>query len=786
MTRVPTTATYSLYMSQMAQQKLLVSDLSYQVSTGYKYDSFDQYGQSTYRLLSLQNELAVTEKYLETNTITQVVLEGQESALDGIRTALTDVRSQILEFYSNDLTDMSVDPSEEDLLSLQNVQEAAFEAMSLIAYYLNTQVDGVYIFAGGGTTAPVDFPYTSLEEFQSVYDGDILTYPTSYSAALSSMSTSADVLGGVTLEQEFITLEPKLSTYRGASDNEMVFDSTTNTITADANTFSAFQEGDELIIEGTSGNNQTLTVLSVSEDGSEITFVEPLTDETISDSSGVSLTKGSWEFESVTDPTTAITTNTLTGRVGSFSDLIVGDKVLISGTNGNDTYLTISEISEDGSTITFAENVTPESIGVEDLASGNICIYQSTQTGVITAENDVGTVLSSFDVQTSLSVNSTTNQITGVIGTFSSLTGGQTITITDASGEAYNLYVKSVSEDGKTIDVSTSTPVPDSLSLQAPITVTTHSDISGFVTSSMKGSELQTGDIGFSVTQNTMTATVKNAFSSYQAGDCIIVQGADGNDKMYIIESVSSDGRTVYFSDETPVEVEMSLLNDGLISNGEGITICSTYSVGATVDMTGTSGAYNGLYTVLGVSDDGQQLIVRTEDFPEYGATTSFDSASFATETYYEGGQLEVSYRISETTSVSNTVNASSSAFEKAFRALASVAQGNLLDSTDPEKAAELVYEALSLLDSALTASSTETNGDVTSIQYSVLTKLNTVNTTIENQTYSQYLVEGYISSLTEVDQTEAATMLLLAAENVEVSYAVLSTISSLTLLDYL
>lgn len=787
MTRVPTTATYNLYMSQMSKQKAAMTDISYQAATGNRYDSYDKYGLSTYRLLSLQNERAVTNKYLETNSITQVVLEAQQTSVNGIRSALTDVRSQVREFFANDLAAMSENPTEEELLALQNVQEAAFEAMSLIAYYLNTQVDGNYVFGGGKTTTPpVDFPYTTLEEFQAVYDGDVLTYPNSYSASLSQMSTSADVLGGVTIKQEFQTLDPKVVVYHGSPANEMTFDSATNSLSADPDTFLGIQPGDQVIVQGTGGNDQTLTVQSVSEDGSTLTFAETVADETITDSSAVSITKGSWVFSSTEDLTTGITTNALTGRPGSFSDLKEGEKLLINGTGSNNGYLTIKEISDDGSTITFEENVVNETIDVEKLTNGTVNIQQSTQTGTITAEKNVGIVIETIDCPQSLTVNTADNTVTGPAGTFSNLKGGQTVTITDSAGNEYALYVKSVSPDGSTLDISTGTPVPDTNLTNVPLVVRTHSDIGGFVTSSMKGSALQTGDIGFSVNQNAMTATVKGAFSSYKTGDCLIIKGADGNDKMYIIDSVSEDGRTVKFSDETPVEEEMSLLNGNTIADGAGVTICKTYSVGATVEMGGTNGAYNGLYTVLGVSDDGKELIVRTEDFPEYGATESFTSARFETSTYYNGGQLSSSYRVSETTTIVNDINASSAAFEKVFRALGAIAQGNMLDPDNIDSATQRVSEALDLLDEALTANSKEKNGDVTSVQYAVISKLDLVKTTIDNQTALQNSLETYISSLTQVDKTEAATMLLQAAENLKVSYSVLSTINSLSLLNYL
>ena len=180
MTRVPTTSTYNLYLSQMTKQKASMTDYSYQSTTGHRYSSYDKYGLFSYRLITLQNEQNITSKYLETNSITQIMLDSQQTAMEGIRTALSDIRSQVRELYSGILTDSSEGFSEEELSILRNTQEAAFDTMSLISYYLNTQVDGNYIFGGGETTVkPVDFPYTTLSEFQSVYDGEFLTYPTS-------------------------------------------------------------------------------------------------------------------------------------------------------------------------------------------------------------------------------------------------------------------------------------------------------------------------------------------------------------------------------------------------------------------------------------------------------------------------------------------------------------------------------------------------------------------------------------------------------------------------------
>lgn len=776
-TRVPTTATYRIYMNNMSNQKSSINQLSYQATTGNKYDSYDKYGLSSYRILSLQNEQSVVEKYLETNSISQVVLESQQKAVDDIRSAVINFRDQLREFFANDLTKMSKNPSEEELIALQNTQEAAFEAMSLMAYYLNSQVDGNYIFGGGKDgQKPVDFPYTTLEDFQAAYDGKILTYPTSYSASLSEMSSASELTNGATLKQNFQTLTPKTTVRTGEATNEMRFDSANKTLTANnVDTFKGFSAGDKIGITGTAGNNKTLTVASVSDDGKTLTFVEDVADETLTNSAGVTLTKG-WSF--VNTPEDILQnqpeTNVLKGATGEFSNLKAGEKMKIEGTGANDGYKTIESISLDGSTVTFKEQVVTEAPVTTAKA------HQSLDTGTITAQSNAGTVIQNFTVnKDQLTVAGQTLKALNA-NTFANVKAGQNITIND---KLY--YVKDVSDDGKTLTFSGN--VPDAADWTGTtVEFATRSDTRGFITDSLKGSALQTGDIGFYAKDNAMKAAVKGAFSSYKTGDTLVVQGADGNDRMYIVKSVSADGRTVSFDDSTPVAEDMNITNGKQITDGKGITIGKSYPVGATVDLGKTSGAYNGKYTVTGVSDDGKTLTVKTKDFPEYGAEETFATADVATYSYYDGGYLKTTYRVSETSAFSNDVTAASSAFEKLFRAMGEIAQGNLLDADNPESAHARVSDALNILDASLNANSKEKNGDITSIQYSVISKLDLVKTTIESQTASKESLTTYINNMTQVDKTEAVTYLLQAKQDLEVSYSVLSAINRLSLLQYL
>ena len=446
----------------------------------------------------------------------------------------------------------------------------------------------------------------------------------------------------------------------------------------------------------------------------------------------------------------------------------------IEGTGANDGYKTIESISLDGSTVTFKEQVVTQAPVTTAKA------HQSLDTGTITAQSNAGTVIQSFTVnKNQLTVAGQTLKALNA-NTFANVKAGQNITIND---KLY--YVKDVSDDGKTLTFSGN--VPDAADWTGTtVEFATRSDTRGFITDSLKGSALQTGDIGFYAKDNAMKAAVKGAFSSYKTGDTLVVQGADGNDRMYIVKSVSADGRTVSFDDSTPVAEDMNITNGKQITDGKGITIGKSYPVGATVDLGKTSGAYNGKYTVTGVSDDGKTLTVKTKDFPEYGAEETFATADVATYSYYNGGYLKTTYRVSETSAFSNDVTAASSAFEKLFRAMGEIAQGNLLDADNPESAHARVSDALNILDASLNANSKEKNGDITSIQYSVISKLDLVKTTIESQTASKESLTTYINNMTQVDKTEAVTYLLQAKQDLEVSYSVLSAINRLSLLQYL
>ena len=128
-----------------------------------------------------------------------------------------------------------------------------------------------------------------------------------------------------------------------------------------------------------------------------------------------------------------------------------------------------------------------------------------------------------------------------------------------------------------------------------------------------------------------------------------------------------------------------------------------------------------GQVQVTGISDDGTELYV-TVDPSRFPTTTIAASSSWSlsSESYYKGGDLTSEKRISENQSISFDVNANDPAFEKLFRALGMIAQGNLVDTRNPadditgtissENPIDRVNEALDLISDALFNASENAN----------------------------------------------------------------------------
>ena len=177
--------------------------------------------------------------------------------------------------------------SDDQYREMKTLQTTAFSTMLTLVDSLNSFADGKYLFGGGiSTNPPIDFPFSTLEEFQKYYDGINITYPTSSSANLSSYSVNGSQIGDIQLigdgtNQGVIKINNDTGTFlkssftasEGTSGN-LTFDSDKNQIKATQyGTFATYQPGDTLVIsDAGDGLNGAYIVKSGSADGKTITF----------------------------------------------------------------------------------------------------------------------------------------------------------------------------------------------------------------------------------------------------------------------------------------------------------------------------------------------------------------------------------------------------------------------------------------------------------------------------------------------------------------------------------
>ncbi len=305
-----------------------------------------------------------------------------------------------------------------------------------------------------------------------------------------------------------------------------------------------------------------------------------------------------------------------------------------------------------------------------------------------------------------------------------------------------------------------------------------------------------TGDLTFNSDKNTIQATQYGAFKTLNPGDTLVINDAgDTHNGSYIIKSISADGKTITFEESTPIRA------DDTIAGGGGATFSTSFPVGTVINMNGFSNNISPEVQVTGISADGTELYV-TMDPSRWPATNQTIAASskwsLESQSYYQGGDLSTEKRISENQSLVMDVTAKDGVFEQMFRALGTIAQGNLVDTrnpitddvtVNPEQTLNRVNEALDLIQDAIFSGGTNASSENVDL-YTVQAKMdsNTVllSTVNDNLTQVKANLENNVDSLKNVDQTEASIKLLLSVNQLNASYSVLQTAMSTSLLNYL
>ena len=317
----------------------------------------------------------------------------------------------------------------------------------------------------------------------------------------------------------------------------------------------------------------------------------------------------------------------------------------------------------------------------------------------------------------------------------------------------------------------------------------------GFSSLAVTGGSETTGDLSLSATDNTLKADIYGAFSTVGAGDTLLIKAGTETTR-YIVSSVSKDGKTITFSDETPVTADADYT--GGLSGGSPVTISTSYAVGSVINLDGTGNAsVASVMQVKDINDDGSLVVTADpERFSSLPVTVPASAKwTLSAESYYVGGSASETFRISDSQSITLDISANDSVFDKLFRAFGTMAQGHLIKTdtdgniTNAAEVKELVNEAMSFLQSAVNNNGKATDGKNETMSL-VIAKISANYVTLDNVNNTLNAVIGNLDDsiydIKNVDQTEAAAKLLMAQNSLEASYQVLGNVLNLSLLDFL
>lgn len=289
MVRVPTYSSYMSLLNQTLKNKATAEEYSYQTTTGIKYATYAGYGIQAGNMVNMETSLSVTQNFMDNNTLLNTSIKTMSTVMENVESAVTSLKSQFNNALSAfDSLEQGQPISSDVSTSLNELQTMAFSTMSLLSDALNQYVGDKYIFGAGSSSAPTNFTFATLDEFQQFYDGKNIIYPQDTSALLSNRTADYASSGDLTISQSATAAnEFVLHSDKGFSTTAVVgSEQTTGTLklssiddTLHAEVYGAFntiQAGNTLILnDGT--NQMAYTVKSVSADGKTITFEEDIT-----------------------------------------------------------------------------------------------------------------------------------------------------------------------------------------------------------------------------------------------------------------------------------------------------------------------------------------------------------------------------------------------------------------------------------------------------------------------------------------------------------------------------
>lgn len=800
MTRISDASSINSLINQMLKTESRRVEANFQVVSGKISADYSGLATQSRRLVNLETTRDMGERFIKNNETAELRLNVMALSLESIDTVIRDFRQSLTDFQAR---------SDFSQQSVEELQKFSFNSLKALEAFLNVEADGQFIFSGSKVnTEPVNMGLTSLDAFQTKYDGSVSKYATTRDAHLSSLAVTKDANNE---KSEFINNSNWL-TFRqnddldGDGTNDKV-----SSIEATSSLFSGHQAGSRISVTGTASNNGDYTVQSVSSDGTKIFLTtEMFTNETLPAGLSDDTAQSAVTF---TLPDATQLTNGTTGNIdfarqagtitaataGAFATVNVGDTIVLGGAGQANGSFTVTAIDATSQVLTVSAGLD---ITLSDGSALDV--------------NDTGAVV----------LDRTANTLTATTaGAFSGMAAGEKFTLGNTAENDGDYTVSSVSADGTQVTI-----VSSKLTDEGTTSGSTFFDYT-------VGSQLV-----FNVTTDVITAqnvagtALAGVFSNLKAGDSITVANSPTNDGTYTVGSISADGSSITLDTSTTLPGSTETDNNGtaitapargftydagneivfndttdtislrdITTAGNGtLDIFDNLRVGMKITVAGTA-SNNGVFTVASIAADGASFTVSenitvAETFDPSVAGTAVTMKVFAadgavtnSQSYYQGDTQSLTHRVDENRTIDIDVTAAHPTFEKMIRAMSLIAQGKFGSEGGLENNQVRIEQAVFLADDAIAAPSegtppfgAELQSDLNEIIFNLGFKQVILRDSMARQADFNNLLGGFISLTEDVDETEAITNLLSAQRSLEASYQALSRVFSMSLADFL
>lgn len=261
MSRIANYASQQILNSYLQKVQQRLNTTQVQLTSEKKAQDYMGIGYDTQRLVGYEVNVSLLNGYKRNNDIEDIYLKSTEVAMTGVESTIRDFRTTLTSFNTLAVKD-------ED--AIRTIQQQAFRSMQSLQSYLNTPVNGRYLFGGNRINEPpVDLALGTMESFQSKFDGVNMSYASSRDMHLENFAINKDS-----------TDKPNWLTFAQDSDGSAAT-AGTSTITANTAQFSNVTVGSTIEVTGTANNNGTYEVSAVTGGGTTIEInTKMLTDST--------------------------------------------------------------------------------------------------------------------------------------------------------------------------------------------------------------------------------------------------------------------------------------------------------------------------------------------------------------------------------------------------------------------------------------------------------------------------------------------------------------------------